>query len=367
MKVPFLDLKSITESFEPQLSAAVSDTINSGWYLNGEQNKAFEKEFGEFIGTKYCIGVGNGLDALTLILCAMKQLGGWKNHDEVIVPAMTFIATAEAVNRANLTPIFCDVTEDFVINPDIIVDKISPKTRAILPVHLYGKTCDMAALQVISQVHGLKLIEDAAQAHGADFYGQRVGNLSDAAGFSFYPGKNLGALGDGGAITTNDKRLAERVRMLANYGAKKKYEHERKGYNSRLDEIQAAILRVKLHRLDKDNALRKNVAQAYNNGINNPLIQKPYSEDTTDSVFHIYPIRCKNRNALQKYLAEAGIETLIHYPTAVHQQKAYSTYNQEKYPIAESIAEEELSLPMSSLLTDSEIAYIIKTINLFNL
>lgn len=367
MKVPFLDLKAITASFEPDLSAAVSNTIQSGWYLNGEQNKLFEREFAQYIGTKYCIGVGNGLDALTLILTAMKQLEGWKNHDEVIVPAMTFIATAEAVNRAGLTPIFCDVNENGVINPDLIVDKISSRTRAILPVHLYGKTCNMVALQVLAQVYGLKLIEDAAQAHGADFYGQRVGSIGDAAGFSFYPGKNLGALGDGGAVTTNNRKLAERVKMLANYGAQKKYQHERKGCNSRLDEIQATVLRVKLGRLDADNAARKKVADTYNTGINNPLIQLPFGGDTTESVFHIYPIRCPHRDALQRYLSEADIETLIHYPMAVHQQKAYGTYSSESYPMAESFANEELSLPMSPLLTEDELAYIIKTINLFHL
>lgn len=367
MKVPFLDLKAITASFEPELSSAAVATIQSGWYLNGEQNKLFEKEFANYIGTEFCIGVGNGLDALTLILSAMKQLEGWKNHDEVIVPAMTFIATAEAVNRAGLTPIFCDVTENGVINPDLIVDRLTPRTRAILPVHLYGNPCDMVALQVIAQVYGLKLIEDAAQAHGADFYGQRVGSIGDAAGFSFYPGKNLGALGDGGAVTTNNKKLAERVRMLANYGAKKKYCHERKGCNSRLDEIQAAVLRVKLRRLDADNQLRKKVAQTYNEGIDNPLIQIPYMGDIAESVFHIYPIRCKHRDQLQSYLAEAGIETLIHYPAAVHQQRAYGTYEKESYPVAEAIAQEELSLPMSPLLTEDELAYIIKTINLFQL
>lgn len=367
MNIPFLDLKAITASFEPELSTAVSETIQSGWYLNGEQNKLFEKEFAQFTGAKYCIGVGNGLDALTLILSAMKQLEGWKNHDEVIVPAMTFIATAEAVNRAGLTPIFCDVTEDGVINPDLIVDKLSSRTRALLPVHLYGKICDMAALQVLAQVYNLKIIEDAAQAHGADFYGQRAGNIGEAAGFSFYPGKNLGALGDGGAVTTNNRKLAECVRMLANYGAMRKYQHERKGCNSRLDEIQAAVLRVKLRRLAADNDLRRKVAQTYNEGISNPLIKIPFNGDTSESVFHIYPIRCKHREALQSYLAKAGIETLIHYPLAVHKQKAYTTYNNESYPTAEAIAREELSLPMSPLLTEDESAYIIKTINLFQL
>ena len=367
MKIPFLDLKAITASFEPELSAAVTETIQSGWYLNGIQNKSFEKEFAQYVGAKFCIGVGNGLDALTLILTAMKQLEGWKNRDEVIVPAMTFIATAEAVNRAGLTPVFCDVTDDFVINPDLIVDKITPQTRAILPVHLYGKMGDMVALQVIAQVHGLKLIEDAAQAHGANFYGQRAGSIGDAAGFSFYPGKNLGALGDGGAVTTNNKKLAERVRMLANYGARKKYFHEKKGCNSRLDEMQAAILRVKLHRLDEDNQRRQEIARAYSEGIHNPLVKIPYDGICEESIFHVYPIRCKQRDALQTYLAEAGIETLIHYPVAVHQQKAYGYNNAESYPVAEAIAAEELSLPMSPLMTKEETEYIIEKINLFNL
>ena len=367
MNVPFLDLKKITESFEPQLSQTIQQVVTSGWYLNGEQNQRFETAFAQYIGTDYCIGVGNGLDALTLILTACKACYHWQDQDEVIVPAFTFIATAEAISRAGLQPVFCDVNADFLIDPSCIEARITPRTRAIMPVHLYGKVCDFLRIQPIAEKYRLKIIEDAAQAHGASLGGKKAGNWGDAAGFSFYPGKNLGALGDGGAVTTNDPELARYVRKLANYGAEKKYHHEVLGCNSRLDEIQAAVLRVKLQRLDEDNERRRAIAAIYSEGIHHPAVQIPYQGDTRQSVFHIYPIRTQNRLSLQQYLHEEGIDTLIHYPIAVHQQMAYQPYHLQKYPMAEALAAEELSLPMSPLLTPEEAHYIVEKINLYNL
>ena len=367
MIVPFLDLQKITESFEPQLSQAVNQVVTSGWYLNGEQNQYFEKEFSQYIGTDFCVGVGNGLDALTLILTAMKELYHWQDQDEVIVPALTFIATAEAISRAGLRPVFCEVNEDFLLSTAHLPALITQATRAIVPVHLYGKVCDMVKIREIATTAHLKVIEDAAQAHGASLNGIKAGNWGDAAGFSFYPGKNLGALGDGGAVTTCDPELASYVRKLANYGAEKKYHHEVLGCNSRLDEIQAAVLRVKLPRLDEDNRRRRAIAAIYSAEIKNPALRIPYQGDTTESVFHIYPIRTRNREALQSYLHQEGIETLIHYPIAVHQQTAYRQFNQQIFPMAENLAAEELSLPMSPLLTPEEALYIVEKINLYNL
>ena len=367
MNLPFLNLKAITNSFEPELSAKVQQVVTSGWYLNGAQNQAFEKEFAAFIGTRYCIGVGNGLDALTLILTALKDINHWDDNDEIIVPAFTFIATAEAISRTGLQPVFCDVQEDFLIDTTKIPALITSKTKALLPVHLYGKVCNMTEIKKIAAQYQLKIFEDAAQAHGAQLAGKRAGNLGNAAGFSFYPGKNLGALGDGGAVTTNDPELAHYVRKLANYGAEKKYHHEVLGCNSRLDEMQAAVLRVKLPRLDEDNQRRQAIARIYSEGIQNRLIQIPYHGDTDSSVFHIYPVCTASRENLQQYLHDAGIETLIHYPVAVHQQAAYQQYHNTSCPVAERIAREELSLPMSPLMTPEEAHFIVEKLNLYHL
>ncbi|EJX09248.1 glutamine--scyllo-inositol transaminase [gut metagenome] len=367
MKIPFLDLKAINASFEPQLSAAVAEVVHSGWYLNGKANQAFEKAFAQYTGTQYAIGVANGLDALTLILRALKILRQWPDNAEVVVPAMTFIASAEAVNRAGLIPVFCDVNADGLMDPQAVEEHLSPRTKALLPVHLYGKLCDMNALSAIASHHHLALIEDAAQAHGACDGRWKAGNCGCAAGFSFYPGKNLGALGDGGAVTTNDAELAHCIRMLANYGAAVKYHHDILGCNSRLDEIQAAVLLIKLKRLDADNENRRRVAQRYAKGINNPLLRLPYQGDCQKSVFHIYPIRCAQRDALQTFLRERGIETLIHYPVAVHRHGAYAEFNAMHYSQAETLASEELSLPISPIMKDEEIDYIINQLNLFKL
>lgn len=362
MHIPFLNVKAITESFEPALSSSVREVVLSGRYLNGEAVRQFETRFASYLGARHCIGVGNGLDALTLILTAMKHIEGWDSETEVIVPAFTFIATAEAVVRAGLKPRFCDVSDTtYTVDPDLVQQLLTEHTRAILPVHLYGHACDVSSLKNM----GLKVIEDAAQSHGAIVGGQKVGTLGDAAGFSFYPGKNLGALGDGGAVVTNDDELADLIRTMANYGAKEKYFHKVMGVNSRLDEIQAAVLRVKLERLEQDNEQRRRIAGIYNKEISNSKVKTPYKGEVKDSVFHIYPILCHERERLQDYLRQQGVETLIHYPLALHQQEVFSAYKNLNLPIAERIAKEELSLPISPVMTTEEAQYVADCINRF--
>lgn len=365
MRVPYYDLSRITQSFEPELSAAISRVTQSGWFLKGESVRRFEKDFSDFIGVRHCIGTGNGLDALTLILQAIKELEGWQNeeHIEVIVPAFTFIASALAVTRAGMYPVFCDVGEDFLLDPKQVEALITPRTKVLLPVHLYGKACDMQALKTLARHYNLRIVEDAAQAHGALYMGHHAGSLGDAAAFSFYPGKNLGALGDGGAVVTNDGDLAETVRILANYGSREKYIHEIRGFNSRLDEIHAEVLSLKLKRLDQDNARRRTIAKRYGEEVRNPHIRLPYSGNVQASVFHIYPILTTSRDRLQRHMAHAGIETLIHYPTSIHLQSAYSEHRQETFRNSERFAAEELSLPISPLLSDGEIQYIIDNLN----
>lgn len=361
--IKFLDLQRITTSFEPELTAAVQKVIDSGWYLHGQETRLFEEEFAAFCHVDACIGVANGLDALYLTLQAKKDLCGWNDGDEVIVPAMTFIATAQAVVRAGLTPVLVDVTENALLSPSLIEPALTPRTRAIVPVHLYGQTCDMEAIMKVAVKHGLFVLEDAAQAHGGYEEGtdNRVGALGHAAAFSFYPGKNLGALGDGGAVVTNDIELADRVRSLANYGAKEKYNHEYAGCNSRLDEIQAAILRVKLTRLDADNDKRRQIADLYRNSINNPTVE--YLQH--DSVYHIFPVFTANREALQQHLAEQGIQTLVHYPLAIHEQPCMREIivPGASFPMAEKIARTEQSLPISPVMTDEEVAAVINAVN----
>ena len=327
----------------------------------------FEQEFAEYIGTKYCVGVANGLDALTLILMAMKNKYGWNDDNEVIVPAMTFIASAEAIVRAGLTPSFCDVDRDFLISPTEIEKHITPRTCAIMPVHLYGKACDMHAIHAIAEAHKLKVVEDAAQAHGAIYKGRRAGHIGDAGAFSFYPGKNLGALGDAGCVVTDDKQLADMVRSMANYGSREKYVNEYEGVNSRTDELQAAVLNVKLPRLDADNAHRRKIAQRYINGIKNPMIVLPQMpEDEMEAVWHVFPIRCAERNTLQTYLKEASVETLIHYPIPPHMQEALKElFGNVSFPITQRIHNEELSLPISPIMTIEEADYVIDLLNKF--
>lgn len=364
--IRYFDLARINDSFRPEIDEAVNNVITSGWYLNGDETKKFEKEFAEFTGCTHCIGTGNGLDALTLVLKAWKKIYKWNDNDEVIVPANTFIATVLAITDSGLKPVFCEPKDSNALMDESKLEQyINARTRAIIPVHLYGQLCNMEEIMHLAFKRGLKVLEDACQAHGAkDKNGKRAGNLGDAAAFSFYPGKNIGALGDGGAVTTSDEKLAETVRCMANYGQVRKYVNEYKGKNSRLDEIQAAILRVKLRRLDSDNEKRREIAKKYISGIKNDGIILPSSECIEPQhVFHIFAIRTAKRDMLQANLAIHGIQTLVHYPFPPHKQKAYEEYNNLSMPIAEKWSAEELSLPMSPLMHDEEIDYIISTIN----
>ncbi len=364
--IKFLDIQRITASFEPQLSAGVQRVVSSGWYLLGHEVAEFEKKFAEYCDSTHCVGVANGLDALTLILMAWREMYNWREGDEVIVPANTYIASILAISRAGLTPVLCEPNEDdALIDASRLDRKMTLRTRAIMVVHLYGQVCDMDAIRTFSNRHGLKIVEDCAQAHGALYKGTRVGALGDAAGFSFYPGKNLGALGDGGAVVTNDRTLARTVRTLAYYGSREKYVNQYKGMNSRLDEIQAAVLSVKLPRLDADNDKRRQIARRYIKQMNNPEIVLPKVNSWLGHVFHLFTIRCAHRDELQKYLKSQGIDTLIHYPIPPHKQEAFQEWNKRNFPITEKIHEEILSLPISPVMTNEEVNHVIQTINNF--
>ena len=368
-KIKYLDLKQINNSFEPELSDEVTRVVRGGWYLLGKENERFSRHFSAYVGTKCCVPVANGLEALTIILLAYKHLLGWQDGDEIIVPSNTYIATILAVTNAGLTPVLCEPhLSDYLIDSNLIEDCITERSRAILPVHLYGRVCDMDSICEIARKHNLRVVEDAAQAHGARYRGLAAGALSDAAGFSFYPGKNLGALGDAGCVTTDDEELAAIVRSIANYGSREKYVNEYKGLNSRMDEVQAAVLCVKLKRLDEDNHRRREIAMLYDTGIQNPLITKPQpTKDPDENVFHVYPVRCPKRDVLKDYLSQQGIETIIHYPIPPHKQKAYQEWNGQKFPISERIHQEILSLPISPLLTDNQIQRIIDAVNSFTI
>lgn len=364
--IKYLDLKKITNLYEPQLSEAVSRAIQSGWYILGNEVNNFEQEFAHYCGCRYCIGTGNGLDALTIIMLAYKEMGMMQDGDEVIVPANTYIASILSVLQAGLKPILCEPSwKSCNIDPEKIEELITPRTKAIMAVHLYGRCADIPQIEQIARKHSLKIIEDSAQAHGAMINDKRCGNLGDASGFSFYPGKNLGALGDGGAITTNDKTLADTARAIANYGSEKKYINIYKGINSRLDEIQAAVLSVKLKRLDADNERRREIAEKYNAGIVNPLITLPQASNREEHVFHIYPVFCKQREQLQQHLGECGIETLTHYPIPPHKQEALKEFCNFEFPITERIHSEELSLPCHPAMSDNEIQTVIEAVNSF--
>jgi len=362
-KINFLHLKKVNEQYYPSINNTIKEVLDSGWYLLGEKTKQFESEVASYCGVKHCIGVANGLDALKLILQAYNIGPG----DEVIVPSNTYIATALAVSANGATPVLVEPSKkDFLIDPTLIEQAITPKTKAIMPVHLYGQVCDMDRINTIAKKYDLKVIEDSAQAHGAIYKRKRTGNLGDASGFSFYPGKNLGALGDGGAITTNDDELARKVRAIANYGSEQKYVHDYKGTNSRLDEIQAAVLSVKLKGLDKDNNRRREIAKFYRNNITNPQIQLPIENYGAEGhAYHLFVIRTTKRDKLQKYLSSKGIQTLIHYPIPLHKQKAYTELNHFSLPIAEKMSKEILSLPISPVLSNEEVKYIVQTINKF--
>ena len=394
--IKFLDLQKITSSFEPELSLAVARVVRSGWFLLGEETAAFEKEFAEFIGSKHCIGTANGLDALRLILKAYIEIGVMEEGDEIIVPANTFIATILAITDNRLRPVFVEPDiETYNIDPILIEQAVTDKTKAIIVVHLYGQACWYAEITEIAKKYNLKIIEDNAQAAGAVTmtHGTSVatgiqvpvakctGSLGDAAGHSFYPGKNLGALGDSGAVTTDDDELGATIRYLANYGSTQKYVHDYKGLNSRLDEIQAAVLRVKLPCLDTDNQRRRIIAGFYAKNIINPGIILPrvcqnssgsmIPGNSTDDqitgalnhVWHLYVVRCRERDRLKKYLDENGIQTLIHYPVPPHKQKAYAEYVKLSFPVTEKIHREVLSLPISQVMTQDEAAQVVRVIN----
>jgi len=371
MKVKFLDLKKINNQYREEIIEAITKVVDSGWYILGEEVEKFEEEFAKYCGTKYAIGVGSGLDALKLIIRGYKELGIFKEGDEIIVPANTYIATILAITEERLKPVLVEPKlETYLIDPDKIEEKITERTKAIMVVHLYGQTCEMDKIWNIAKKYGLKIIEDSAQAHGAFYKDKKAGNLGDASGFSFFPSKNLGALGDGGVITTNDEELANIVRYLRNYGSIKKYIHDYKGINSRLDELQAAILRVKLKHLDEEIEKRRKVAKFYINNIDNPLIKLPLDRRIDPikykmHVWHLFVIRTKKRDKLQKYLADKGIETLIHYPIPPHKQKAYKEWHCLSLPITEKLSKEILSIPLNSVLTAEEIDQVVKVINRF--
>jgi len=363
--IKFLDLKKLNLQYGRELLEACKRVLESGWYILGEEVKKFEEEFANYCGTRYAIGVGNGLDALKLIIRGYKELGIFKEGDEIIVPSNTYIATILAISENRLKPTLVEPKLDtYLIDPEKIEEKITERTRAIMVVHLYGQTCEMDKIWEIAKKYDLKIIEDSAQAHGAFYKDKRAGNLGDASGFSFFPSKNLGALGDGGAITTNDKELAEVIRALRNYGSHKKYENLYKGVNSRLDELQAGILRVKLKYLDEENNKRKQIAKYYLENIKNEKVVLP--KVITDSVWHLFVVRTKERNVLQKYLQEKGIQTLIHYPIPPHKQKAYKEWNRLSFPITEKIHNEVLSLPISPVMEREEVEKVVKVVNDFN-
>ena len=364
MKIPFVTFRPMERELNDDIRAAFDRVFARSWYIEGVEDEAFEKAFAEYCGTKYCVGVGNGLDALMLALKAL----GIGDGDEVIVPSNTYIATALAVTYVGAAPVFVEPDiRTFNIDPALIEAAITERTKAIMPVHLYGQACDMDPIMAVAKKYGLKVVEYCAQAHGATYKGQKIGTFGDAAGFSFYPGKNLGALGDAGAVVTNDKELADKIRALGNYGSDYKYHHIYKGNNSRLDELQAAFLAAKLPLLEKMNVERRRVAKLYTEGINNPKVITPYVNPDCVPVWHIYGIRCAERYALEKYLNDKGIGTNKHYPIPMHMQECYKDLNipQGALPVAEEISATELSIPMYYGMTDEEIQYVIDAINEF--
>ncbi len=364
MKIPFVSFLPMERELEDDLRGAFDRVFTRSWYIEGAEDAAFEERFAAFCGAKYCIGVGNGLDALMLTLKAMDIGEG----DEVIVPSDTYIATALAVTYVGARPVFVEPRiETFNIDPEKIEAAITEKTKAIMPVHLYGQACDMDPIMEIARNHGLKVVEDCAQAHGATYKGRKVGTFGDAAGFSFYPGKNLGALGDAGAVVTNDRALAEKIRALGNYGSDYKYHHIYKGNNSRLDELQAAFLSAKLPHLERMNIERRRIAGRYLTEIRNPKVILPIIPEDMVPVWHIFGIRCSERAALEKHLNERGVGTNKHYPIPMHLQDCYKDlgFHKGAFPIAEEISTTELSIPMYYGMTEEEIQYVIDCINEF--
>ena len=371
MNIPFLSLKNVTAKYADEIHEVARRVIDSGWYLQGVENERFEENYAKYIGSKYCIGCANGLDALIWIFRAYIELGVMKPGDEVIVPANTYIATILSITENGLVPVLVEPNPNTLqIDENLIEERITDKTKAICIVHLYGRLAYTEKIAELCKKYNLKLVEDNAQAHGCTYKGIKTGNLGDATGHSFYPGKNLGALGDGGAVTTNDEELAKTIRTLANYGSQKKYVFQYTGRNSRLDEIQAAILNVKLAHLDEDLKERQKVAAYYYENINNPLITLPERLDDANNVYHLFPIIVKgkeNRDRLQTYLAENGIGTVCHYPIAPHKQECYKNASWNvpilSLPITERLADEELSLPMSPCMTEEEVKRVVDVIN----
>lgn len=363
--IPFLELHKINQQYEPSFRAQFQEFLNSGHYILGAQVSAFEKDFASYCGTQHCIGVGNGLDALRLILEGYKSLGKLTEGDGVLVAANTFIATIIAIKQAGLTPILVEAeTKTFNFDLKDLSAKIWSKVKAIMPVHLYGQISPMDAINALASEHGLLVIEDAAQAHGAMYAnGKRAGNLGHAAAFSFYPSKNLGALGDAGAVTTNDEALAEAIKKLRNYGSSGKYINELLGVNSRLDEIQAAFLKIKLPDLDADNEKRRRVARQYLSKINNEKITLPAYDDSESHVFHLFVVQVQDRADFITYLSENEIGYLIHYPTPPHQQEALNELNTLSFPVAETIHKQVLSLPMSPVMTEVQVDRVIQVLN----
>ena len=360
--VKFLDLHKINEQYRNGIDEAIKRVLDSGWYLLGKENESFDKNFAEYCSVKHSIGVANGLEALRLIINAY----GFGTGDEIIVPANTYIASILAISQNGCMPVLVEPDiNTYNINPDLIEEKITSKTKAIMVVHLYGQAVEMEKIWALAKKYNLKIIEDCAQAHGAFYQGKRVGNLGDAAGFSFYPGKNLGCLGDGGAITTNDDEFAQKIKALRNYGSHIKYQNLYQGFNSRLDEIQAAVLDVKLKGLDNDNNKRREVAKYYLENIKNPLITLPQVKDENSHVWHVFVVRVEKREEFQKYLTKNDVQTLIHYPIPPHKQEAYKEWNGLSYPITEQIHKEIVSLPVSPVMTDDEVKKVVEIVNLF--
>jgi len=367
MNIPYLDLKAVTALHGEEIQTAVAEVVGGGWYLQGAAVQQFEQHYAAYIGTRHCVGVANGLDALTLTLRAYKEMGRIGEGDEVLVPANTFIATVLAITENGLKPVFIDVDADMLdLNLDQLQQSLTSKTKALMLVHLYGRCTYNESIRSFCKENGLLLIEDNAQAHGCIYQHQKTGSLGDVACHSFYPGKNLGALGDGGAVTTDDEELAQIIRSIANYGFEKKYVAAYKGRNSRLDEVQAAVLDVKLRYLDEDNDRRQVVANAYYAHIQHEATHLPSLMESGTNVYHIFPVFTPHRDALQHYLQEKGIHTLIHYPVPPHQQTCYREYNHLTLPVTERLAREELSLPLHPALTDAKVSYIIETLNSFH-
>lgn len=364
--IKYLDLKAVTNLHEEEILHAVDDVVRSGWYLRSEANERFERDYANYIGTRHCISCGNGLDSLTLILRAYKEMGVMSDGDEVIVPANTYIATILAITDNGLRPVLVEPRLDTLqIDDSLIEQAITPRTRAVMIVHLYGRCAYTERIGELCHSYGLRLIEDNAQAHGCTYQGKRTGALGDAAGHSFYPGKNLGALGDAGGVTTDDDELADTIRALANYGSSRRYVFDMVGRNSRMDEIQAAVLDVKLKYLDEENQRRRDNAHYYIQHISNPAVSVPSEDYWQNSVFHIFPLLSPRRDDLKQYLLDNGVQTDIHYPIPPHKQQAYKEWNEMSLPITERIHCDELSLPVSQVVTDEERKKVVELINKF--